>query len=290
MGATNFTSHYELPQFVASDKPSWLGDINSAFLKIDSGMSANKAASESANSAATAAQTQVANVSSQLSAVEGKANIAVDSATIADGKATSAQQLAQKAVTTASEAKAVAESAVPLAGGTMTGALLLSGSPNESLQAATKQYVDESVADIQSGVRVYKFGSFDASNPTTLGATNLGSFELKSTDTFIEMDIIGGYVDSGGTGSASAAFLRLVSGDTIDISNANIISSLNSASFNPQKIIIGIGSGHTMFLQQNTTALTFSDKFAQLEAGTVAIKRGQSTGTTVVTALIVRVG
>ena len=30
MGYTNKTSHYELPQYTANDKPSWLGDFNAA--------------------------------------------------------------------------------------------------------------------------------------------------------------------------------------------------------------------------------------------------------------------
>lgn len=49
------TTNYELPQFNGSDKPTWLGDINGAFLAIDAAMknNANAAAGaqESANSA-----------------------------------------------------------------------------------------------------------------------------------------------------------------------------------------------------------------------------------------------
>lgn len=35
MAATNTTPNLHLPQFVDSDKPSWLGDVNGAFDKID---------------------------------------------------------------------------------------------------------------------------------------------------------------------------------------------------------------------------------------------------------------
>ena len=35
MGYTNKTSHYDLPQWIAGDKPSWLGDVNTAMLNID---------------------------------------------------------------------------------------------------------------------------------------------------------------------------------------------------------------------------------------------------------------
>lgn len=35
-GHTNQTTHYELPQFIGTDKPQWLTDINQAFSGIDS--------------------------------------------------------------------------------------------------------------------------------------------------------------------------------------------------------------------------------------------------------------
>ena len=149
MGYTNKTSHYELPQYVANDKPSWLGDFNAAMLKIDTVMADNDATAEAANSAATGAQTQVAALSSQLSTIQGQVNTAVDTATTADGKATTAQSVATQASTTASEAKALAETAkqsadlaLPIGGGTMAGDLILNGAPTADNQAATKAYVD----------------------------------------------------------------------------------------------------------------------------------------------------
>lgn len=149
MGYTNKTSHYELPQYVANDKPSWLGDFNAAMLKIDTIMADNDATAEAANSAATGAQTQVAAMSSQLSTIQGQVNTAVDTATAADGKATTAQTVATQANTTAGEAKTMAETAkqsadlaLPISGGTMTGDLILKGAPTANNQAATKAYVD----------------------------------------------------------------------------------------------------------------------------------------------------
>lgn len=35
MAHTNQTEHYQLPQFIGTDKPSWLTDINNAFEEID---------------------------------------------------------------------------------------------------------------------------------------------------------------------------------------------------------------------------------------------------------------
>lgn len=39
MPSTNKTPYAELPQFLPSDKPTWLGDMNNAFLKIDGKLS-----------------------------------------------------------------------------------------------------------------------------------------------------------------------------------------------------------------------------------------------------------
>ena len=41
MGATNHTDNYNLPQFIGTDKPTWLTDINGAFLAIDTAMKNN---------------------------------------------------------------------------------------------------------------------------------------------------------------------------------------------------------------------------------------------------------
>ena len=38
MSATNSTPNYDLPQYVATDKPTYLGDFNKAMLDIDTNM------------------------------------------------------------------------------------------------------------------------------------------------------------------------------------------------------------------------------------------------------------
>lgn len=48
MSHTNKTPNYDLPQFIGTDKASWLGDLNPAFLAIDAGMQANKVAAQTA--------------------------------------------------------------------------------------------------------------------------------------------------------------------------------------------------------------------------------------------------
>ena len=55
MGYTNKTSHYDLPQWIAGDKPSWLGDVNTAMLNIDTAIAGADASATAAESSAAAA-------------------------------------------------------------------------------------------------------------------------------------------------------------------------------------------------------------------------------------------
>ena len=57
MSSTNKTTNYELPQFISTDKPTWLNDINGAFSTIDTGMKANQTAAANAQAKADAAAT-----------------------------------------------------------------------------------------------------------------------------------------------------------------------------------------------------------------------------------------
>nr|DAG58213.1 MAG TPA: DNA stabilization protein [Caudoviricetes sp.] len=73
MSATNLTKNLKLPQFVASDKPSWLGDFNGAMLKIDNGYGTLSGDISKANDTASSAKSQsdantltLTNVNSEL--------------------------------------------------------------------------------------------------------------------------------------------------------------------------------------------------------------------------------
>lgn len=84
MGATNHTTNYNLPQFVGSDKPTWLGDVNGAMSSIDAQMKANH---DLADTAKTTADTALTN-----------AGTALENASTADGKAVNAQTTATSAL------------------------------------------------------------------------------------------------------------------------------------------------------------------------------------------------
>lgn len=70
MAHTNETTNYNLPQFVGSDKPAWLTDVNQAFAAIDAGMGANRTAAQQANTAAASAQ-DTANAASSAASTAG---------------------------------------------------------------------------------------------------------------------------------------------------------------------------------------------------------------------------
>lgn len=58
MSATNLTKNLKLPQFVASDKPSWLGDFNGAMKNIDDGIGVIKGDITKASDTASSAKSQ----------------------------------------------------------------------------------------------------------------------------------------------------------------------------------------------------------------------------------------
>lgn len=64
MSHTNSTANYGLPQFLGSDKPAWLGDINPALSKIDQQMKTNADGVASATLSANTAQTSADNAKS----------------------------------------------------------------------------------------------------------------------------------------------------------------------------------------------------------------------------------
>lgn len=79
MSHTNSTPNYNLPQFLTTDKPFWLTDINGAFLAIDTGIDAAKDAADNAQNDATQALTDAGNATTAAAAADGKGSGAVAS-------------------------------------------------------------------------------------------------------------------------------------------------------------------------------------------------------------------
>ena len=94
MGHTNSTANIALPQFIGTDKPTWLGDVNGAFAAIDS---------------------KVGTIDADVAAVDAKADTAVSDASAAVTTATNANNTAGTASTTATQANNIANNALTVA-------------------------------------------------------------------------------------------------------------------------------------------------------------------------------
>ena len=79
MAHSNSTTHYNLPQFAATDKPAWLADVNPAYSAIDAGMYAAQQAADSAQGDATQALSDASGASTAAAAADSKASGAVAS-------------------------------------------------------------------------------------------------------------------------------------------------------------------------------------------------------------------
>ena len=77
MSSTNKTSHYNLPQFIGSDIPTWLGDFNSAMTAIDSGINAAATSASGAATDAAAAQKSANDAAAEAAVAQKTANDAL---------------------------------------------------------------------------------------------------------------------------------------------------------------------------------------------------------------------
>lgn len=69
MGATNTTTHYNLSQFISTDKPAWLQDYNGDMAKIDAGIDAAKVAADTAQTTANTANSAASQAASDITAL-----------------------------------------------------------------------------------------------------------------------------------------------------------------------------------------------------------------------------
>ena len=94
MGHTNSTANIALPQFIGTDKPTWLGDVNGAFSAIDS---------------------KIGTIDADIAATDAKADNAVADAASAVTTANAANNTAGNASTTATNALNIANNALTVA-------------------------------------------------------------------------------------------------------------------------------------------------------------------------------
>lgn len=129
MSATNQTSNYDLPLFIGTDKPSWLGDFNGAMNAIDTAIkgraddiaslatrvTATETVANTASSNASTALTNASNASNAANTAQSTADTANTAAGAAQGTANTALSNATTAQNTADTASSTATSALTLA-------------------------------------------------------------------------------------------------------------------------------------------------------------------------------
>lgn len=104
MSYTNSTPNYALPQWIGTDKPTFLGDFNSAFSAIDTQMKANADASTAATATANSAAATATSANTNATTALNTANSAASEAASATSAAASATSTANTASTDAAAA------------------------------------------------------------------------------------------------------------------------------------------------------------------------------------------
>lgn len=214
MGYTNKTSHYDLPQWIAGDKPSWLGDVNTAMLNIDTAIAGADASASAAESSAAAANAQV-------QAQEAKIT----------KNTTDIQALTEQVA----NVSGVASAALPKNGGTMTGPLTLAGAPAQDLQAATKKYVDDNSGKgalmLTGGTMTGPLTLSGAPTADLMAATKKYVDEHESSGVpFVKTANVDGFSNAGGVALGKAL---IMTGVLSPISNIAVGTEMFQATGNP---------------------------------------------------------
>lgn len=213
MGYTNKTSHYDLPQWIAGDKPSWLGDVNTAMLNIDTAIAG-------ADASATAAESSAAAANAQVQAQEAKIT----------KNTTDIQALTEQVA----DVSGVANGALPKSGGTMTGALTLAGAPTQDLQAATKKYVDENSGKgalmLTGGTMTGPLTLSGAPTSDLMAATKKYVDERAKAAYFTKTNNVDGFSNAGGVAIGNSLVLG---GILSPISNIDANTDVFSCAGNP---------------------------------------------------------
>jgi len=184
--------------------------------------------------------------------------------------------------------------AVPLAGGTMTGPLILSADPAASLQAATKHYVDNNgggaaldtnPADIQ-----------ELSGTSAAGSAGLAADagHVHPTTGLVTTSSLPLAIGSGGTGSASQNFVDLTTGQNVAgtktfTGEVLVPVPVNSGDAATKAYVDAVAQGLSPknSVAEATTAALPSNTYSNGSSGVGATLTGTATGTLTVDGQIV---
>lgn len=200
MSSTNKTPNYGLPQYIDTDKPTFLGDFNDAMGIIDKGMNDNKnSAGEGSNKmdeanarigdaekTLTETQNQVDSISGLADTIETKVQTALTQANDAATKSGQANTNSTAAVNAANQASTDANAALQQAQGNV--------SQINGLDARVKVLEDESIKTFTQTIRLM-----------SLGATGINQSSRVELNPYIKNIHM-----SGGTGSGAPLVFTIV--------------------------------------------------------------------------------
>jgi len=164
--------------------------------------------------------------------------------------------------------------ALPLAGGTMTGNLTLSGDPTQALHAATKQYVDaiQQSLDVKDSVRVASTGS--NIDFATGGLLTIDGITVASGDRVLLKDQTAG-AENGIYVAASGAWSRSSDADTSAKVTPGMFTFVTDGTVNGDNGFVLVTNGP---ITLGSTALTFTQfsGAGQITAGNGLSKSGNT--------------
>lgn len=167
MAFTNQTSHYGLPQYIGTDRPKYLTDVNDAYKKIDDEIYSAQQAAATADASAELANTNANSALTNANAAVQVANVASETAKTAEEKAVTAGNTADSAKSVAEQAETSATNAVAIANNANTLAGEASGVANSAkTEADTAVKVGGNIANAYDSTKTYKVGDFCLYNGT----------------------------------------------------------------------------------------------------------------------------
>ena len=194
--STNKTTNYELPQFIGTDKPTWLGDFNAAMSTIDSGMHENATDISTMESDVASASAAASQASQDVVALTSTVNTLSTNVSTATTTANNAQSTATSALNTANTANGKADtnaSAITTLSGTVTN---LSNDFEDSIKYSTTETICGTWENKPLYRRIYSFAcGNNAATNTSHGLTNVTIKKILGTATNGTYTITSGYND-----------------------------------------------------------------------------------------------
>ena len=250
MSSTNKTPNYALPQFIPTDKPTWLGDVNAAMLAIDTAMADNHTTAESANTSASAAVAQVQH------AVDTANEAKVDSAAALQN-ATNAIGVAQNALNSATQATQTAQAATQTANAANNSAASAVATANQAKQTADT-----------TDAKLTEFEHYFATNLPNIGGTRgvawampgllyLDTGNIANANEDTEFYTCHGHLIAGipsfTFNISDGASVTITYNNETDTSTANVMSTYPNKAF---ITTIVISYDHFLYLKSKNPAIT----------------------------------